>query len=327
MARYQNFRLITAFSLRLPRPILYAVEDLFAAISRRFDHPKREAVLANLRVILGPGASERRIRRERKRVFRQFGRVLAEFFGYERFGGRFIDRHVDIVGKEHIDRAREAGRGGVLVSAHISNWEIGAAKLVRLGYPLIAVAQRHPEPEVNELFRRQRASRGYRTIPVEGAYRPCIRAVQQNTLVCFIGDRNVGGGGVEVEFFGRPTMFPQGPARIALATGAPMIPGFVVRQPDDDFAINTEAPIRTPTRGGRRAKAHEMTQEFARIVERYVRRHPEQWGVFFRVWPEEDRKDAAAEAVALAGRPPGPRAARAADCPERTLREDAARAR
>jgi KDO2-lipid IV(A) lauroyltransferase len=155
---------------------------------------------------------------------------------------------------------------------------------------------------VNELFRRQRASRGYEVIPLDGAYRRSVQALRENKLLCVLGERNIGEGGIEVDFFGRPTLFPQGPARIALAADAPMIPGFVVRRPDNTFEGIIEPPVPVPRRGGRREKARAMTREYAKLVESYVRRYPAQWGVFFRVWPEDDA-EAADEEARLAGGP------------------------
>lgn len=299
-ARYFGFRLITFLSVTLPRPLLYWVAHRVADFNHTIDRRGREAVRDNLRVILGPQAPERRIRFEAKWVFRHFGEYLAEFFGYKRFGEKFIDTYVDILGLEHVDRALAQGKGAILNTAHLSNWEIGAAAFARKGYPLIAVAQMHPEPDVNELFRRQRASRGYFVIPLEGAYRKCVQALRENKLVCFVGERNVGEGGIEVEFFGRPCLFPQGPARIALSTGAPLIPGFVVRRPNNSFAICMEPPIPFPEERDRRKAARIMTQEFAKIVEGYIRKFPAQWGVFFRVWADSSRP---AEEADVAQRP------------------------
>jgi KDO2-lipid IV(A) lauroyltransferase len=282
--RYAYFRTISFLSLTLPRPVAYWVAHRVADFNYFVDARGRRAVHDNLRVILGPQAPERRIRYEARWVFRHFGEYMTEFFGYQRFGAKFIDTYVDLIGKEHLDEALAKGRGAIMVTAHFSNWEIGAALLARKGYELMSVAQMHPEPDVNELFRRQRASRGYYVIPIEGAYRRSVQWLKENKVVCFVGERNVVAGGDIVQFFGRPCLFPQGPARIALATGAPLLPGFVIRRANNSFAGIIEPPIPVPEKGSRRERGLAMTQAYARVVEEYIRRFPALWGVFFRVW-------------------------------------------
>ncbi len=286
MDRYGWFRIVR-FLATWPRPIAYWFGERGGALSRIFDRPKREAVYANLRVIMGPGATRREIRRAAKLVFREFGRYFAEFFGTETFGGDFIFRHVRTVNFEHVDRAVAHGRGAVFLTAHLSNWEIGAAALASRGHRVFGVAQEHADPRLATFFRKMRTARGYTTIPPEGAFRRCVEALGGGTSVCFVGERDIGEGGVEVDFFGRPTPFPVGPARIALAAGAAVVPGFVIRSPNYDLTVTMEPAIEPPPEGSRKRKALAMTQGFAKLVERYVRAHPTQWGVFFPVWGDE----------------------------------------
>lgn len=287
MGRLHGFKLVEFQSLRLPRRMLYRMAHLITMINYYINREQREAVHANLRVILGPTASKKRIRVEAKWTFKHFSRYIAEFFGYERFAGPFLDSHMKVVGIEHIDQALARGKGVALVTAHLSNWELGAAWLAREGYPVEAIAMPHPDPKLNDMFVRQRASRGYGAIETEGGFRPAVKELRKNKIVCFAGDRDVGYGSTTVEFFGRPTPFPQGPARAALASGAPMVPAFVLRRPNGHFSGWVGPPMSVPEDGGRREKAHVMTQEFARLVEGWVALFPAQWGVFHKYWPED----------------------------------------
>ena len=139
MNRYQGFKLVTLLSMRLPRRALNLAARIITTINRILDHGQREAVLANLRVILGPTASEKRIRRDMRRTFYNFGKFFGEFLGFERFAGPFIDEHVDVIGEEHLRRALVGGKGAILDAAHFSNWELGAATFARRGLSLIHI--------------------------------------------------------------------------------------------------------------------------------------------------------------------------------------------
>lgn len=286
MTRLQGFKLVEFLSLRLPRSMLYRVAHAITMVNYYVNRQQREAVHANLRVILGPTASKKRIRFEAKWTFRHFSKYIAEFFGYERFGEVFLDTHVHVVDSRHIDAALARGKGVALATAHLSNWELGAAWLARNGYPVVAVAMPHPDPRLNEMFVRQRASRGYGVIETEGGFRQAVRELRKNKIVCFAGDRDVGYGSTTVEFFGRPTPFPQGPARAALMSGAALLPAFVIRRPNGHFAAWVAPALPVPDKGTRREKAHVMTQEFACLVEKWVAMFPAQWGVFHKYWPD-----------------------------------------
>ena len=299
MGRYAWFRVIRLLA-SFRRPVAYWFGDRGGELSGLFDRPKREAVYDNLRVILGPEATRSQIRRRAKQVLRQFGSYFAEFFGPRTFGRDFIFKHVRLVNANHLDRAIEGGTGAFIVGTHLSNWEIALPLFASRGYDATFVAQGHADPRVTELFRRMRAARGYAAIPTDGSFRQCVAVLGKGTSICFGGDRDIGVGGVEVRFFGRPTVLPSGPARIGLAAGAKVIPAFMIRSPNRDLTLTLEPAIEPPAEGDRRHKALVMTQKFADLAERYVRAFPTQWGAFFRVW--NDRKPlGAAERVGYSG--------------------------
>ncbi len=90
--------------------------------------------------------------------------------------------------------------------------------------------------------------------------------------------------GVVVDFFGKPCRFPQGPARLSLATGAPIIPAFCLRRTNDSFTTVFLPPVPAPEEGTREEKVVAMTQSFAHIIEDAIRMNPEQWAVFYPIW-------------------------------------------
>ncbi len=287
MKEYLQHRLIQVLALTLPWRAMYWVANFFSEKNYRADDEFKKAMLANLRVILGEGASEEQIDRVARETYRNFGKSIGEFFRMARLGRRFFEKRVIVHGKENIDEARSRGKGVIMVSAHLSNWEFGGARLVSMGYPVCGIALDHEQESITRLFNRQRERKGVRTYSLRRGTRPCLEALRRNELVLLVGDRDLTGTGIDVEYFGRPAKFAVGPARFCLATGAPMVPGFMVRQPDDSFELIFEDPIYPPESGEKKELVRQLTQKVANVCEKYVGAHPEQFVNFFQIWEDE----------------------------------------
>jgi len=292
MWMYLLYRLMSFIANTLPRS-LGNWTALRIADCRYFLKPRlREAVRANLKVILGPEASAAHLHYELRWTFRSFGKQVYEFVGNRRFDARFVDRCVTFQGLEHVEAARRAGRGAVLVSAHLGNWELGPAAMSYRNIPVLSIIQAQSNPRIHRFFMSQRQGRNYKAVQVGAAARPVLRHLKDNGLLAVLGDRPYGEKGVEVDFFGRSVPFPEGPARMALASGAAYIPGFVLRRFDDSFIISFKPAISPPAGGDRDEKVRAMTQEYARILEGLVRENPSQWLPFYPVFAPGSRPEA-----------------------------------
>jgi KDO2-lipid IV(A) lauroyltransferase len=284
MFRYLGFRTITSLAGVLPRAVQYGIACRAADAYYLLSAQARESMKANLRAALGPGASETLIRRETRSAFHSFGMYLAEFFGYRRLGGRFIDEHVVVVGRENLDVALANGRGAIFCSGHYSNWEFGATIVAHLGYPITIVAQMHADPRTNALFVAQRSAAGVNVVPSEHGAKGALRALRQNHAVALMGDRPTGGPVLPVQFFGRTAYVPQGPWRIALTSGAALLPTFMSRRFNGDFTLEIGAPLQVPSDGTLRERMTSMAQAWMDCFARRLQVDPSQWAAFYNVW-------------------------------------------
>jgi lauroyl/myristoyl acyltransferase len=301
MLTHLGFKAIDCLASHLPRHLQYFIAHRVAGLNYFFDRKARRNVQANLRVILGPDAPKSLIRHESRWVFRSFGMYLCEFLGYRKFGPDYIDQHVIVAGREHIDAALKRGRGALFVGAHYSNFEIGATVVAHMGYPITAVVQPHADPRTNAMFVGQRQKAGVCVVPSQTAATAAMKALKQNKTVALLADRATGGPVVPVELFGRRTFLPQGPWRIALASGAPLLPTFAYRRANYGYTLTFGAPIEAPSRGTRDERVAAMAQAWARVLEAHIRRDPAQWAVFYRIWDDPHSGAAGiADSVALA---------------------------
>ena len=307
------FRAIGALADALPRSVQYAIARRAGDLYYFFDATARENVKDNLRGVHGDKVSPALIRKQARWVFRSFGMYLCEFFGQKRFGGDFVDKHVVVQGRENLDAALQRGKGVIFCPAHYSNWEMGATIIAHLGYPITIVAQMHADPKVNELFFGQREKRGIRVVPSQHGAKGALKALRQNHTVALMGDRRTGGPVVGVKLFGRLAYLPQGPWRIALTSGAALLPTFIHRRIDGGLTLEIGAPIDVQSSGTLQERVARLAQSWTQCFERRLLIDPSQWAVFTKVWadssndtshePDEMAAMSAAAATSEGGKP------------------------
>lgn len=241
----------------------------------------REAVICNLRHIT---ASEDRLWEKAREVFHNFGVYLVDFFFmYRTVDQAFMKEKVVRKGWEHFEASHARGKGVIILTAHLGNWEMGAALLGRMGYPVTAVALPHKERRVNELFNRQRRNYGVTVIPTNTAVRRCIKALRENKCVALLGDRDFGSFGEPLPFFGRTTLIPKGPAFFALKTGAVILPSFVIPRQDGKYEVHFHEPIIPPERhsgGDEHVMMVDLTKKMVAVIQEKIRAYPTHWLMF-----------------------------------------------
>jgi KDO2-lipid IV(A) lauroyltransferase len=199
-----------------------------------------------------------------------------------------VRRSTVVHGRQYVDAALAAGRGAILVTAHVSSVALATQALVLdTANATVAVEPLEP-PELLDLLVRVRGSHGVAYRPLGPAlFGDLTAALRRNELVCLVVDRDVGGGGVVLDFFGRPVRMPSGPALLALRTGAPIIPAFVSRRRDGRLDGHLESPLIVPRGGSRREKVAEITGLVTRRLEYHIGTFPEQWTVLQDVWKRD----------------------------------------
>lgn len=284
MFEYLAYRLAMMISLCTPIRFAYWVALRVADLHYLLDRKGREAVKSNLRRVLGPERSERMVGYEARWTFRHFGKFFAEFFRFTSFGSRFVEKHVLTCGLENLEEAVGAGRGAIILTAHIGNWELGGSVLVELGYDVTTVALEEKNKRVYALLSKQRARRGVDVLPAKGNLRGCYRALKEGKILALLADRDVTGAGIEVEFFGKSVKIPQGPARLSVRTGAPIVPAFMLRRPNDSWHLYVEKAIYPDASVDDENAIKNIIQKYVPVLEEFIRWHPSQWAVFYDFW-------------------------------------------
>ncbi len=264
-------------------------EALGRLVGRR-GGPRVTALEGNLATVL-PSATDEAIAEMAIAGFGSYGRYWAESLRLPSLSPGAIDRGFDVVGYEHIQEARHAGFGPIMVLPHLGGWEWAAAWLTRVAQlPVSAVVERLEPPDVFEWFREFRESYGIEVIPLgPDAMGGVAKAVRAKHVVCLLADRNIVGSGIDVDFFGAATSLPVGPALLSRRTGAPMLPTAVYFDHDKKartrHVCHVGEPIWPVRTGSLRDDLRLMTEQNALALEVLIRRAPTQWHVLEPLWP------------------------------------------
>jgi KDO2-lipid IV(A) lauroyltransferase len=241
----------------------------------------------NLRRVVGKAMPDDEFVALSRRAMRSYARYWLEFFRLPRLGEQRIVGRMAVGGKEHLDAAMAAGRGAILALPHSGNWDHAGAWVAFQGYPFTTVAERLKPESVFDRFVGVRQRLGMEVLALTGndrnVYAVLLQRLREGKLVCLVTERDMSGSGVEVSFFGEPMTMPAGPASLALATGAALLP-VCVWFTDDGWRGVIRPPIEPPADGDRRAKIAAMTQRLADIFACEIAKHPQDWHMLQRLW-------------------------------------------
>jgi KDO2-lipid IV(A) lauroyltransferase len=210
-------------------------------------------------------------------VYSNLGRNMIEVLRFPLLNSNNIGQYVDVRGVEHMNDALNKGKGVIMLTAHFGNWELASLTAALMGYPMKVLAREQKFERLNKLLNSYRQLKGCEVIPKGMAIREIVRHLKQNGIIGMLSDQDGGRRGVFVDFFGRHASTPAGAIEFALRTGCLVLPGFIIREEKGKHRINIEPPLNINGYAGKEEAVREGLQNFASILESYVRRYPDQW--------------------------------------------------
>jgi KDO2-lipid IV(A) lauroyltransferase len=271
----------------LPRTWWYRIADVLVPLALLGWPGHVGRATQNLRRVLGPGEPEHEVQQRSRAIFRNYAHYMIDLLWLPDASVEERERAVTILGWDHIPAALERGRGLLLVTGHLGNWDLPAAVMAGRGIPTNVIVETLEPPAWNERVQAIRERAGLRAIPMETGVREIYAALRRNEVVAVVFDRPLTEGGVEVEFFGERTRVPEGVARIALRTGASIIGAVGIRR-GNRFLAQVAPPVEYASTGDRERDAAAITQQIMDWFEGHVRQYPDQWYMFRSFWPPSE---------------------------------------
>ncbi len=281
------------FSLSLsPRALAGRLGRSFGALFFTLGGGERRKTLRNLKIAFPKGMDDQALNRLGLAVWTGLGQNVFETARWLKWPQAKIASQVArIRGWEHLEKALLKKKGVLLVTAHLGNWELlGAALASR--HPTAAVAQKLYDARFDKIITEFREKRlGVSMIKRGMALRGILEALRENQIVMVLCDQDTGKDGVFVPFLGKAAWTQSGTARIALKSGAPLVPAYVVRGVEGAYEMHVEKPIPEPTGADAEKNILEMTRRYTESIESYVKAYPDQWVWMHNRWrtrPEDE---------------------------------------
>ncbi|HZZ40053.1 MAG TPA: lysophospholipid acyltransferase family protein [Acidobacteriaceae bacterium] len=269
----------------LPRPLARRVGAGLGAVAWWIMPRLRRTGLRNLELAFPSMTPEERVRVLRA-LYRHLGWQLAEFCqmaGYTRENTRALIRYE---GLENYLAARNRGKGVLIVTGHLGAWELSSFWHSLMGYPMAMVIRRLDNPRVDRLVNRIRCLHGNRVLHKDDFARGLLSAMREGETVGILMDTNMTPPqGIFVPFFGTEACTASGLARVALRTGAAVLPGFLVWEAaEGKYVLHFGDEIPLAQTGDDERDMVENTARFTAVIESFVRRYPDQWLWVHRRW-------------------------------------------
>jgi lauroyl/myristoyl acyltransferase len=299
--KYWCFRLGLAVVPHLPQRLVQRIALAIGWLIWALLPGQRRQVTENLRHVPRLAAHPQHLRRAVRKVFGNSLLNYVDFFRLRSVTPAELRDYWQAINIERLNAALAQGRGCVIISGHLGNFDYALRYFLNLGYK-ITVTQEHLKPErLHQLVMQVRNVPGLRFAPVDSpsGLRELFGALRRNEVIVMPADRDIQGNGELVPFFGEPARLPAGGIQIAQRTGAPVLAVFAHRA-GLAHGHGTFEPLPELTAEEQAAEPDSLRRELrrvAKLLEQQIEQSPEQWVIFAPVWPARPESIATKGAV------------------------------
>jgi lauroyl/myristoyl acyltransferase len=283
-ATYLVYRFMSWLGQILPTKSGRSWYERASRLSYRLASRARATVAANQAQVLGRPPEDTLVQASTREAFALYGRYWFDTFNVLGWSDEQVLDAFRFEGIEHVEKGLADGKGVVVALPHTGNWDVGGRAMGIRVAPVVAVAEHLKPDRLFELFLEHRRRLRIDVVDLASDHvgRQLTQRLEQNRIVALVADRDLSGGGVEVEMFGRMRRMPAGPALLALSAGAPLISGPTYTTRDGWVEVLT--PVSIEPTGRRKQDVIALTQALATAFERAIAAAPPDWHMFQRAW-------------------------------------------
>jgi len=280
---------LARFALWLPRQIsltrAMAAADCFGDLLYFALPETRRLALAHLEIAFGDSLDVSAREEIARAALRNAARCFVELAKFDEIGPQF-DAYTSVEGWQHLEAVRDLGRGAIVITGHIGNWELLGGYFARKGVPIAAMARPLNDPRLNQLLVDFRTSNGVHSIMRESSTssRDMLRILNRRGVLAMLIDQDMITPSVSVPFFGRPARTAVAPAVLAVRRDLPVVPCFAERRPEGGQRFMIMPPIFPSHSGDRTRDIVEITRRATHALEERIRANPAEWTWWIKRW-------------------------------------------
>jgi KDO2-lipid IV(A) lauroyltransferase len=251
----------------------------------RMANKSRNRALDNLKMVYGSKTTEKEREAMAQAVFIE---EIKSFFDYMAYS-RLTDKKkyfslVEVAGEEHLRRAYAKGKGVICLMPHLSSWEFAAITPPMLGYETSAASKSMKAQVLERLMVKFRERRGMKNITREGSYGKLAETLRRGECLVIMIDQDTKVKSVFVDFMGKQAYTPLGASRLALETGALVVPMAMTRKADDNYRFIIYPELPAVKTGDTEGDLFENTRRQTAVMESIIREYTLQWFWMHRRW-------------------------------------------
>jgi KDO2-lipid IV(A) lauroyltransferase len=300
---FRIYRLLPLFMENLLYKIISGFFSLIGLVSRNAarriagflgrvwfaaDKRHRDVALQNLTHVFGAEKNAAEIRALARQVFSNLILIIFEIGWLLRLKEKDFSKHFHVHGLHYLTAAHKKGRGVLVLTGHIGNWELMSMAAAVLGYPMSAIYRPLDFKPLDLFFINLRSRYGATLYPKKHAMRPILRGLKKGELIGILLDQNAGvQAGVFADFFNRPACTNMGLASIALRMEVPVVPLFLLRE-GNGYRVEFGPEVPVIRAGDREKDISVNTRQYNRVIEDVIRRYPDQWFWVHRRWKTQN---------------------------------------
>lgn len=288
---YYAVKAIAAVIRRLPIGAAMWVGRSVGFIMFFADYKHKGLAFANISKALGAEKSPRELRAITMGLYQHIGQNIVELFRLQDMNQELFNKYIEEDGSQHVEEALKAGRGCIILSMHMGNWELANIYCALHGFPYKVLVR--PQPgfaRLNDLLNNYRSCNGTVVLKRGGGTRDLIKSLKNNEVVAMMVDQG-GRQGLRVPFFGRKASMSSGAIRIGMKMKVPVLVSLISRKQGPYHQLKANAPLQLVDTGNQDQDIEQNLKRAMRLFEQHVKQHPDEYIWTYKVWKYSDQSN------------------------------------